>query len=243
MGSLIPSSPIELVTTGVGLYQDVRTQQQENNFILAQQQQAQQQAQLDYERALQEREWELQRRALEEQYRQQELAQQQALQQQQYDFAVQQQQYELEQRAYDQRLAEFERNRLALDQQNQLAGLIAEQDLNFAQAQANLAQQQTEIQSDQATAEEARRSGLRRAVARQRASLGARGIETTSGSGEAVLLGLINESEAEGDSRRRSDALREQALTQDLANLRQQNLLERTRLAEAQRFQLLTLVG
>ena len=244
MGSLVSAADIiPTVTTGVGLYQDIRQQEQENAYQQARYQQQQQQADLAYQQALQQREWELQRRALEEQYRQQELAQQQARQQQEYQFALQQQQWELEQRAYEERLRDWELNRLALEQQNSYDALVAQQDLGFSQAQQELAQQQAEWQQSSAMAEEERRNDLRRALASQRVSLGPRGVDTASGSGQAVLRGLIEESESEGETRRRTDAIREAGLTQDLANLRQNNLLERTRLAEAQRFQLLTYLG
>ncbi|GEM_PF-2014940 len=244
MGSLVSAADIiPTVTTGVGLYQDIRLQEEENAYQQARYQQQQQQADLAYQQALQQRDWELQRRALEEQYRQQELAQQQARQQQEYQFALQQQQWELEQRAYEERLRDWELNRLALEQQNSYDALVAQQDLGFSQAQQELAQQQAEWQQSSAMAEEERRNDLRRALASQRVSLGARGVDTASGSGQAVLRGLIEESEGEGETRRRTDAIREAGLTQDLANLRQNNLLERTRLAEAQRFQLLTYLG
>mgnify|MGYP001181142041 CR=1 FL=1 len=127
MGSLVSAADIiPTVTTGVGLYQDIRQQEQENAYQQARYQQQQQQADLAYQQALQQREWELQRRALEEQYRQQELAQQQARQQQEYQFALQQQQWELEQRAYEERLRDWELNRLALEQQNSYDALVAQ---------------------------------------------------------------------------------------------------------------------
>jgi colicin import membrane protein len=239
----ISSLATSILPGAIGFVQDVQQQQQQNAYVDAQRARAEQDAQIAYQQALQQREWELQRRALEEQYRQQELAQTQAQQQQQYQFALQQQQWELEQRAYDQRRSEWERNRLAYEQKDQLAGLIAQQDLAFTQAQAETQRRQAELAAGAEASESERRSALRRAVARQRVSFGASGIDATGGSGEAVLLGLINNSEDEASQRRRTDALREQALTQDLSNLRQQNLLERTRLAEAQKFQLLTFLG
>lgn len=242
MGSLVSTATalVPTVTTAVGIYGDVQEQKRENEAAIAQQQYRQQQADIAYQQAVQEREWELQRRALEEQYRQQEYAQQQQRYQQEYDFAFQQQQWELEQRAYEERLREWEYNRLALEQQNQLAATLSQQDQQFLQAQQSVTQQQAEIRQSQANADAERRHDLRRSLAAQRASFGARGIDSTSGSGQVVLRGLIEESETEGEQRRITDQLREQALTQDLDNLQQRNLLERTQLAEAQKFQLLT---
>ena len=245
MGSVLSSASalVPTVTTAVSIYGDVQEQKRENAAAIAQQQYQQQQADLAYQRAVQEREWELQRRALDEQYRQQEYAQQQLKYQREYEFALQQQQYELEQRAYEERLREWEYNRLALEQQNQLAATMAAQDQQFLQAQQAVAQQQAEIRQSQSASEAERRDSLRRSLASQRAGFGARGIESTGGSGQVVLRGLIEDSETEGEQRRITDKLREQALTQDLDHLYQRNLLERTQLAEAQKFQLLTHLG
>ena len=70
-----------------------------------------------------------------------------------------------------------------------------------------------------------RQQALKRTVARQRALYGAQGIDASDGSGEAVLLGLLSESEAEKAYRDRLDALRNQALAQDSHAKRQRNLL------------------
>src|SRR5688572_11584877 len=42
-----------------------------------------------------------------------------------------------------------------------------------------------------------RREALKRATSKQRATFGAQGLEASDGSGEAVLLGLFSESDAE----------------------------------------------
>ncbi len=70
-----------------------------------------------------------------------------------------------------------------------------------------------------------RREALRRATAKQRATFAAQGIDMSDGSGEAVLLGLLKESEAERDYRGRLDALKRAAIDQDAAAKRRKNLL------------------
>lgn len=239
-GFSIASNILPVAVNAIGFAQDLQQQQQQNAAVEAQRRQAEQEAQQRYQDAVQQQQWELERRALEAQYQQQSQAQQQARQQLEYQYAVQQQQYELAQRAYDQQQRQWQQNRLAQDQQNQLAGLIAQQNLAYSQKAADVANQQAQIRENQAQSEADRQAALRRAVARQRAQFGSSGIGSDSGSGEAVLLGLVNDSTAAGDARKRTDTLREQALTQDLENLNQRNLLERTQLAESQRFQLLT---
>jgi hypothetical protein len=84
--------------------------------------------------------------------------------------------------------------------------------------------------------EDARRKALRRAMARQNVRFGAGGVSRT-GSGEAVLLGLYNDSEDQGNNNQALDQIRYNAIDNDLANLRQNNLLQRTQLAEQQRMQ------
>jgi hypothetical protein len=79
---------------------------------------------------------------------------------------------------------------------------------------------------------------LKRAVARQRAAYGASGIEAnSSGSAQAVLLGLFDESEEEKNQREKLDTLRLNAIDQDVDQRSRLNVLQRTQLAEKQRLQ------
>ena len=80
--------------------------------------------------------------------------------------------------------------------------------------------------------EEDRRAALRRAVARQRASFGASGVSSGSGSSQAVLLGLVDETEDELAQREALDNLRSQALSLDEAQTRSLTLLQATQLSE-----------
>lgn len=107
-----------------------------------------------------------------------------------------------------------------------------QQELSEAQSDAALDRETVQIQATQDEAE--RQAALRRAVARQRAAAGASGISTASGSGEAILLGLFEESDEEKDERERLDDLRLRAIDQDIENIQSQNLLETSQLRQKQ---------
>ena len=95
--------------------------------------------------------------------------------------------------------------------------------------------QRQSIALDAQEAEESRREALRRAVSRQRANFGAQGVGSGSGSSQAVLLGLFEESGDEKRRREELDNLRLNAIDQDLAQNRSINVLQRTQLAERNR--------
>jgi len=96
-------------------------------------------------------------------------------------------------------------------------------------AEADLKKQGIALEAGQA--EQERRDALKRAVARQRAEFGAQGVDSANGSGQAVLLGLFQESEDERKKREATDALRTAALDQSLNQARQSNLLDVAQLA------------
>jgi hypothetical protein len=122
------------------------------------------------------------------------------------------------------------RDDLALEQ------LRAQQALTQQQAAQDAALRRTEIQTRAAQDEAERREALRRAVARQRARFGASGLDASAsgGSAEAVLLGLVRESEEGAASDAALDALRLAALDQNLSQRASLNLLQATQLAEKQ---------
>lgn len=124
-----------------------------------------------------------------------------------------------ERRAQELALAQLQ-ERQAIDNQN-------------AQAQANLDYQKLQTQTQ--AAEDERRATLRRAMARQRASFGGAGVSTNGGSGEAVLLGLFDESDAEREEREKLDSLRSQAIDLSLANRSSLNVLQRSQLEARQK--------
>ena len=104
--------------------------------------------------------------------------------------------------------------------------------------QADIATRRAQIESSAASDEAARLKALRKTVGRTRASLGTHGGGTSDGSGEALLLGLVadtNQSQQEADA---TDRLRTQALAQEVTDTRTSNLLERSQLAEKQRLEL-----
>lgn len=80
-----------------------------------------------------------------------------------------------------------------------------------------------------------RRLSLKRAVARQRAKFGGSGISSNSGSSEAVLLGLFEESEDERSTRKKLDNISLQSIDQNLNNTYRVNTLTRTQEQEKQR--------
>ena len=112
--------------------------------------------------------------------------------------------------------------------------LRAQQGLGDASAAERDALDRQKISLDSAAADKSRRDALRRAVARQRAAFGAQGLSATDGSGEAVLLGLFDESESERAAREKLDTLRMQALDQENMEHQLINVLQRTQLKEKQ---------
>lgn len=68
------------------------------------------------------------------------------------------------------------------------------------------------IALDQKADEEARQRALRASVAQQRARFGASGVSSNDGSGEAVLLGLFEQTQEELDARAERDRLRARAV-------------------------------
>lgn len=117
---------------------------------------------------------------------------------------------------------------LKLDQLRQ------QQALQEAQIAQDAALDRQEIAVKAAQDEAERRDALRRAVARQRARFGASGLDTSTGGGsaEAVLLGLLGESEAQAAERDALDALRLQAIDDNAAQKSSLNLLQATQLSQ-----------
>ena len=121
-----------------------------------------------------------------------------------------------------------------------------EQDLALRQLQerqkldAQKLAQNNALEREQRTLEaeqdaEDRRAALRRAVARQKANFGARGISQGGGSSQAVLLGLFDETEEELAEREALDNLRNRALDLGEAQNRSLNLLQATQLSQSQK--------
>lgn len=130
------------------------------------------------------------------------------------------------------------RSSLRAQQDQALQQLQFMQDEQVRQANENAAAERAKIATEAQNAENTRRAALKRAVARQRAAYGASGIEAnSSGSAQAVLLGLFDESEEEKNQRDKLDTLRLSAIDQDVDQRSRLNVLQRTQLAEKQRLQ------
>ena len=101
-----------------------------------------------------------------------------------------------------------------------LKQLQERQALSAAQLAQNNALESERIALQSAQDEQDRRAALKRAVARQRASFGASGLNQNSGSSQAVLLGMFDENEDELAQREQLDTLRNRALELDNATPR-----------------------
>ena len=123
-------------------------------------------------------------------------------------------------------------------QQNAMDQLQHLQDEELRKAQENAALEKQKIFANAETAETKRQAALKRAVARQRARYGGSGIEAnSSGSAQALLLGMFDESEDEKRQRETLDNLRFNALDQDIEQRQRMNVLQRTQLAEKQKIE------
>ena len=125
-----------------------------------------------------------------------------------------------------------QRDSLAAQQSLMLAQLRQKQDAQMQDLQTQTALQKTQLATQARIAEESRRTALRRAVARQNAIFGARGLSPADGSSEAVLLGLMSASGQEAQDNARLDNLRSVALDQNLFSQQQMNILSRQQLTE-----------
>lgn len=108
-------------------------------------------------------------------------------------------------------------------------------DLQIAGDKAAL--ERSQIAASAQADDERRRAALKRAVARQRASFGAQGMGGATGSAEAVLLGLFDESDQDRAQRERLDQIRLGAVDQALASRNQLNILQRSQLQERQKLE------
>lgn len=104
------------------------------------------------------------------------------------------------------------------------------------ESQAQLAQ----LAAAADAAEKRRVEALRQSMSKTRASLGARGVSATDGSGEAILLGLTKDTETDRQNAQAVDQLKKQAIQQNLDAVKRRNLLEQTQLADRQKLEFLS---
>jgi hypothetical protein len=100
--------------------------------------------------------------------------------------------------------------------------------------QTELAKQKIGLEAQQAETE--RRAALRRAVAKQKAAYGASGTGSGSGSAQAVLLGLVDESQEELEQRNALDTLKKAAADENVYAQQRVNTLQLAQLKERDKY-------
>lgn len=128
-----------------------------------------------------------------------------------------------------------QKDALRREQELAMRQLIEAQNAGLQKAEEQAGLDRAKITADAQNAETARRAALKRAMARQKVQYGASGISAADGSGEAVLLGLFEESDQERQAREKLDGLRNQAIDLDIADRNRINVLQRTQLQERQK--------
>lgn len=107
-------------------------------------------------------------------------------------------------------------------------------------AQENAAIKKDQIMLSAQMAEEERRNALRRAIAKQKAVYGAGGIDSTTGSAQALLLGRVAESEKVRQENDALDALRIGAANLGVDQQKRINTLQLTQLREKNKYNQIT---
>lgn len=125
-----------------------------------------------------------------------------------------------------------QRKNIYAQQQMAMQELQQRQAMDMQGASERAALDRQSVMAEALNEDESRRASLRRAVSRQRASFGAQGIGSASGSSEAVLLGMFEESDQDRVQRERIDGLRMAAIDQSLASRHSLNMLERAQMQE-----------
>ncbi|HRK98529.1 MAG TPA: hypothetical protein PLE43_08655 [Alphaproteobacteria bacterium] len=107
-----------------------------------------------------------------------------------------------------------------------------EADLSLKQYQQNIDLQKKQNLLDLKNAETDRRAKLKRILSAQRAEYGGSGIGVNAGSSEAVLQGLVEDSDIQRQNNDSSTSFSNQALDQKLAQQKQLNLLQKQQLKQ-----------
>ena len=123
---------------------------------------------------------------------------------------------------------------LRAQQEQALGQLRSRQTLEETLSANKRAGEQAIIKGEAEAAERRRLQALKAATARQRAQFGAAGVDADDGSGEAVLLGLFTQSEAERAEQERLYALRQRILDAEGEAVTARNLLEYTQMRDTQ---------
>ncbi len=107
-----------------------------------------------------------------------------------------------------------------------------EADLKLQQLQQSVAQQKKQnlLTLEQNDAE--RRAKLRTLLSQQRASFGGRGLDTTSGSSEAVIQGMLDDSDQERAASESKVLAANKELDQQVSQQKRLNLLQKEQLRQ-----------
>lgn len=107
-----------------------------------------------------------------------------------------------------------------------------EADLKLQQLQQSVAQQKKQnlLTLEQNDAE--RRAKLRSLLSQQRASFGGRGLDTTSGSSEAVIQGMLDDSDQERAASESKVLAANKELDQQVSQQKRLNLLQKEQLRQ-----------
>lgn len=130
-----------------------------------------------------------------------------------------------------------ERAILDAEQAAESADLAVRQETGLTDLQTRNAGSAERIRVETEIAERNRRRSLRQEAGSIRARLGAQGIGSADGSGEAALLGRERAAAEEREDDARLDALKLAGLSEDEAALKRRNLLDLTRQQERQRLE------
>ncbi len=102
--------------------------------------------------------------------------------------------------------------------------------LEEAQSADKAALEKAKIRQDTAADAKNRKAALRRAIASKKAGFGAQGVSSSGGSSEAVLLGMIKDSDEDRLESYNVNSLKLAAINQDLEQERALNVLQRTQM-------------
>ena len=116
----------------------------------------------------------------------------------------------------------------------------ASQDAAYQSQDKDAQTQLAQLTAATDAAEKRRVDALRQAVGKTRASLGARGVTADAGSGEAILLGLTNDTASERKDAQTVDQLKRQVIQQNLDAVKRRNLLEQAQLADRQKLEFMS---
>jgi hypothetical protein len=128
-------------------------------------------------------------------------------------------------------------NLIAQQQSLALKQLQQKQQADEQNLEAQTALQKEQIAASGQSTQDQAQAALIRAVAKQRADFGAQGVSSGDGSGQAVLLGLYDQTDAQAEDRQRIDNLRNAAIDQNVADRYNLDVLQRTQLQQQQKLQ------